>query len=161
MCDLTWSTVIGLSCGVIPVHVSICIFIFCYVIVFFVVSGQITNLTIINYKIKLLVFHFMSVFGVGSCLPFLFFTELSERHSGVMEAVKTQLETSHQDELNEVTARFLAETAIKVESTRLETETEFQEKLDAMKRTHEEELQLMTEKLKRVSKWSMCSDAKI
>lgn len=102
----------------------------------------------------------MSVFGVGSCLPFLFFTELSERHSGVMETVKTQLETSHQDELNEVTARFLAETAIKVESTRLETETEFQEKLDAMKRTHEEELQLMTEKLKRVSKWSMCSDAK-
>ena len=93
----------------------------------------------------------MSAFD--NCMSFLLFAELSERHSGVMEAVKTQLETSHQDELNELTASFLAETAIKVESTRLETETEFQEKLDAMKRTHEEELQLMTEKFKQVSKW--------
>ena len=88
----------------------------------------------------------------GNSFSFLLFLlELSESHRDVMGAVKAQLETTHQDELNEVTASFLAETAIKVESARLETETEYQEKLDAMKRKHEEELQAMTEKLTEVS----------
>lgn len=65
--------------------------------------------------------------------------------------MKSQLETSHQDELNELTASFLAETAIKVETTRLETENEWQEKLHEMKEKHELELQTVTEKLKQVS----------
>ena len=69
-----------------------------------------------------------------------------------MGAVKSQLETSHQDELNELTASFLAETAIKVETTRLETEHEWQEKLEATKQKYEEELQTMAGKLFQVSR---------
>ena len=77
--------------------------------------------------------------------------ELSQRHHEVMGAVKSQLETSHQEDLNELTASFLAETAIKVESARLETENEWQEKLEAIKQKHEEEVQEMTEKMVQVS----------
>lgn len=80
-----------------------------------------------------------------------FFLDLDDRHHEVMGAVKSQLETSHQDDLNELTASFLAETAIKVETTRLETEHEWQEKLGEMKEKHELELQTMTEKLTQVS----------
>lgn len=68
-----------------------------------------------------------------------------------MGAVKSQLENSHQDEMNELTASFLAETAIKVETTRLETENEWQEKVEAMKQEHEEVIREMTEKLSQVS----------
>ena len=68
-----------------------------------------------------------------------------------MGAVKSQLETSHQEDLNDLTARFLAETAIKVETTRLETEQDWQVKLDEMKQNHEIELQTMAEKLTQVS----------
>lgn len=69
-----------------------------------------------------------------------------------MGAVKSHLETTHQDELNELTASFLAETAIKVETARLETENEWQEKLEAMKQKHDLELQEMKEKLTQVSR---------
>lgn len=90
-----------------------------------------------------------------------FFLDLNERHHEVMGAVKSQLETSHQDDLNALTASFLAETAIKVETTRLETEQEWQEKLNEMKEKHELELQTMTEKLTQVSNglnnWRFCS----
>lgn len=68
-----------------------------------------------------------------------------------MGAVKSQLETSHQEELNELTASFLAETAIKVESARLETENEWLEKLEATKQKYEEEIQEVTEKMIQVS----------
>lgn len=68
-----------------------------------------------------------------------------------MGAVKSQLENFHQDEMNELTASFLAETAIKVETTRLETENEWQEKVEAMKQEHEEVIREMTEKLSQVS----------
>lgn len=80
-----------------------------------------------------------------------FFLDLNNRHHEVMGAVKSQLETSHQEDLNDLTARYLAETAIKVETTRLETEHEWQEKLDAMKEKHELELKTMAEKLTQVS----------
>ena len=69
-----------------------------------------------------------------------------------MGAVKSQLESSHQEELNELTASFLADGAIKVESARLETEHEWQEKLDSMKRKHEEDVQALNEKLSQVSR---------
>ena len=69
-----------------------------------------------------------------------------------MGAVKSQLESSHQEELNELTASFLADSAIKVESARLETEHEWQEKLDSMKRKHEEDVQALNEKLSQVSR---------
>ena len=80
-----------------------------------------------------------------------------------MGAVKSQLETSHQEDLNDLTARYLAETAIKVETTRLETEHEWQEKLDEMKEKHELELQTMSEKLSQVSaagSFSTCENTK-
>ena len=98
-------------------------------------------------------FHFRQSYLRLFCLfNFLFFSlELSDRHHEVMGAVKSQLETSHEEELNEITAKFLAETAIKVETARLETEHEWQEKLDAIKQKHEVELQEMTEKLTQVS----------
>lgn len=82
---------------------------------------------------------------------FLSLVELSDRHREVMGAVKSQLENSHHDEMNELTASFLAETAIKVETTRLETENEWQEKVEAMKQEHEEVIREMTEKLSQVS----------
>lgn len=69
-----------------------------------------------------------------------------------MGAVKSQLESSHQEELNELTASFLADSAIKVESARLETEHEWQEKLDSVKKKHEEDVQALTEKLSQVSR---------
>ena len=69
-----------------------------------------------------------------------------------MGAVKSQLESSHQEELNELTASFLADSAIKVESARLETEHEWQEKLDSMKQKYEEDVQALTEKLSQVSR---------
>lgn len=78
-----------------------------------------------------------------------------------MGAVKSQLETSHQEDLNDLTARYLAETAIKVETTRLETEHEWQEKLNEMKEKHELELQTMGEKLSQVStagSFSICEN---
>ena len=80
-----------------------------------------------------------------------FFSDLNDRHHEVMGAVKSHLETTHQDELNELTASFLAEMAIKVETARLETENEWQEKLEAMKQKHDLELQEMKEKLTQVS----------
>ena len=69
-----------------------------------------------------------------------------------MGAVKSQLESSHQEELNELTASFLADSAIKVESARLETEHEWQEKLDSMKQKLEEDVQALNEKLSQVSR---------
>lgn len=69
-----------------------------------------------------------------------------------MGAVKSQLESSHQEELNELTASFLADSAIKVESARLETEHEWQEKLDSMKQKYEEDVQALNEKLSQVSR---------
>ena len=78
-------------------------------------------------------------------------SDLDSRHREVMGAVKSQLETSHQDELNDITARYLAETAIKVETTRLETEQEWQEKLNEMKEKYELELKTTAEKLTQVS----------
>lgn len=83
---------------------------------------------------------------------FCSFSDLSDRHREVMGAVKSQLESSHQEELNELTASFLADSAIKVESARLETEQEWQEKLDSMKQKHEENIQALTEKLTQVSR---------
>lgn len=80
-----------------------------------------------------------------------FLSDLNTRHREVMGAVKSQLETSHQEDLNDLTAKYLAETAIKVETTRLETEHEWQGKLDEMKEKHELELQTMSEKLSQVS----------
>ena len=62
-----------------------------------------------------------------------------------------QLETSHHDELNELTASFLAETAIKVETARLETEHDWQQKLDEMKEKHALEVNAITEKMTQVS----------
>ena len=62
-----------------------------------------------------------------------------------------QLETSHHDELNELTASFLAETAIKVETARLETEHDWQQKLDEMKEKHALEVDAITEKMTQVS----------
>ena len=75
-----------------------------------------------------------------------------------MGAVKSQLESSHQEELNELTASFLADSAIKVESARLETEHEWQEKLDSVKKKHEEDVQALTEKLSQVSRNLMFSE---
>ena len=80
-----------------------------------------------------------------------FVLDLNSCHREVMGAVKSQLETSHQEDLNDITARYLAETAIKVETTRLETEHEWQEKFDEMKEKHELELKTMAEKLTQVS----------
>ena len=77
-----------------------------------------------------------------------------------MGAVKSQLESSHQEELNELTASFLADSAIKIESARLETEHEWQEKLDSVKKKHEEDVQALTEKLSQVSRNSMSSESK-
>ncbi len=91
------------------------------------------------------------VFNSTLFYPLHFFLDLDERHHEVMGAVKSQLETSHQEDLNELTASFLAETAIKVETIRLETEQEWQEKLDELKEKHELELQTMAEKLTQVS----------
>ena len=68
-----------------------------------------------------------------------------------MGAVQLQLETSHHDELNELTASFLAETAIKVETARLETEHDWQQKLDEMKEKHALEVNAITEKMTQVS----------
>ena len=62
--------------------------------------------------------------------------------------------------MNELTASFLAETAIKVETTRLETEHEWQEKLEAAKQNYEEELQTMTGKLLQVSRHLMMLESK-
>ena len=62
-----------------------------------------------------------------------------------------QLETSHHDELNELTASFLAETAIKVETARLETEHDWQQKLDEMREKHAQEVDAITEKMTQVS----------
>ena len=77
-----------------------------------------------------------------------------------MGAVKSQLESSHQEELNELTASFLVDSAIKVESARLETEHEWQEKLDSVKKKHEEDVQALTEKLSQVSRNFMFSESK-
>lgn len=78
-------------------------------------------------------------------------SDLDSCHREVMGAVKSQLETSHQEELNDITARYLAETAIKVETTRMETEHEWQEKLNEMKDKYEVELKTKVEKLTEVS----------
>ena len=92
-----------------------------------------------------------SIYTSNKASSSFFLSDLNTRHREVMGAVKSQLETSHQEDLNDLTARYLAETAIKVETTRLETEHEWQEKLDEMKEKHELELQAMTEKLSQVS----------
>ena len=92
------------------------------------------------------------LFTVHSVCVFCSFSDLSDRHREVMGAVKSQLESSHQEELNELTASFLADSAIKVESARLETEHEWQEKLDSMKQKHEEDVQALNEKLSQVSR---------
>lgn len=92
------------------------------------------------------------LFTVHSGCVFCSFSDLSDRHREVMGAVKSQLESSHQEELNELTASFLADSAIKVESARLETEHEWQEKLDSMKQKHEEDVQALNEKLSQVSR---------
>lgn len=91
---------------------------------------------------------------------FCSFSDLSDRHREVMGAVKSQLESSHQEELNELTASFLADSAIKVESARLETEHEWQEKLDSVKKKHKEDVQALTEKLSQVSRNLMFSESK-
>ena len=83
---------------------------------------------------------------------FSFYREdLDQRHQEVMGAVQLQLETSHHDELNELTASFLAETAIKVETARLETEHDWQQKLDEMREKHAQEVDAITEKMTQVS----------
>ena len=96
-------------------------------------------------------------------LLFSFLSDLNSRHREVMGAVKSQLENSNEEDLNELTARYLAETAIKVETTRLETEHEWQEKLNELKEKHELELQTMAEKMTQVStagSFSICENAK-
>ena len=78
------------------------------------------------------------------------FPELSERHQQILSAIKRRLDQAHQDEVNDVTARLMAETAIKVESVRLETEDEWREKLDRLNTEHQKELQTMTDRTKQV-----------
>lgn len=94
----------------------------------------------------------MSTFFISVIKRLLYLvSDLDSRHREVMGAVKSQLETSHQDELNDITARYLAETAIKVETTRLETEQEWQEKLNELKEKYELELKTTAEKFTQVS----------
>ena len=67
-----------------------------------------------------------------------------------MGAVKSQLENSHEDELRGVAARYLADTAIKVETARLEAEQEWQQKLQKMKQDYELEIQTIAKALTQV-----------
>ena len=68
----------------------------------------------------------------------------------MLTGIKNRLDQTHQDQLNDVTARLMAEAAIKVESVRLEVEDEWREKVDELATKHREELQALTDKNKQV-----------
>ena len=62
-----------------------------------------------------------------------------------MGILKSRLEQSHQDEIYDVTARLLVESAIKVESTRLQTEEEWRERLNQTQSDLEDKLTALDE----------------
>ena len=70
---------------------------------------------------------------------------MNEQHQHVMGILKSRLEQSHQDEIYDVTARLLVESAIKVESTRLQTEEEWRERLNQTQSDLEDKLTALDE----------------
>ena len=87
-----------------------------------------------------------------SLLFFLLFSlaELSEQHQRVMGILQSKLEQSHKDQMYDVTARLLVESAIRVETTRLQTEEDWRERLEGTKSQLEDRLAEMEETIEQV-----------
>ena len=68
----------------------------------------------------------------------------------MMGILQSKLEQSHKDQMYDVTARLLVESAIRVETTRLQIEEDWRERLEETKSQLEDRLAEMEETIEQV-----------